>query len=139
MTKVKYPLLLILNFVFILLAYGIPVEIKGALQPLLWLIVFGVMIYCIKTGKKFLKIIFVLQLIIYIMASGLFCIREYSSRELHSSHYKDNIYSAVYQLNPGAMGHFSVQQRKYFCIVNNKFLSIRILLSQDTKRGSFEI
>ena len=34
MTKVKYPLLLILNFVFILLAYGIPVEIKGALQPL---------------------------------------------------------------------------------------------------------
>lgn len=139
MIKVKYPLLLILNLVFILLTYGIPVEIKGVLSPLLWLIALGVMMYCIKTGKKFLKTIFVLQLIIYIMASNLFCIREYGGRELHSSQYKDNIYTAVYQLNPGAMGHFSVQQREYFCLVNNEFLSIRILLSQDTKRGSLEI
>lgn len=137
--KIKFSVLVFVNIIFIIFAYGSPVEIKGALSWLPWLAALAVMIYCIRSGRKFLKALFVFQLIIYVMASGLFCIREYGGRVLYSSHYENNIYTAVYQLNPGAMGHFSVQRREYFCIINGDLLSIRVLLSQETRRGSLEI
>lgn len=139
MAKAKFPLLVFLNFLFIFIAYGIPVEIKGTLSPLLWLAALGVMTCCVKAGKSILKALFVFQLIIYVMGSALFCIREYDGRSLYDSHYENNIYTAVYQLNPGAMSHYSVQRREYFCVINSETLSIRILLSQETKRGSLEI
>lgn len=139
MTKIKFPLLIVLNFLFIFLAYGCPVEIKGALSWFLWFVALSVMIYCVKLGKKFLRALFVFQLIIYIIASGLFCIREYGGRELRGSHCENNILTEVYQIDPGAMGHYSVQLREYFRIINGDILSIKILLSQETKRGSLEI
>lgn len=139
MAKAKLPILTVLNFFFIFLAYGSPVEIKGTLSWLPWLIALGVIIYCAKTAKGFLKALFVFQLVIYFIASGLFCIREYNGRELFSSLCENNILTEVYQLNPGAMGHYSVQSREYLCIINGELLSVRILLSQETKRGSLEI
>lgn len=139
MEKAKFPILAALNFFFIFLAYGSPVEIKGALSWLLWLIALGVMIYCVKLGKKFLRALFIFQLIIYLIASGLFCIREYGGRELRGSHCENNILTEVYQLNPGAMGHYSIQRREYFCVVNGDLISIKVLLLQETKRGSLEI
>lgn len=139
MAKIKFSVLVFVNIIFIIFAYGRPVEIKGTLSWLLWLIALAVMIYCIRSGRKLLKALFVFLLIIYVIASGLFCIREYDGRELHGSHYENNIYTEVYQLNPGAMGHFTVQRREYFCIINGDILSIRVLLSQETKRGSLEI
>lgn len=139
MDKIKFSVLVFVNIIFIIFAYGNPVETKGTLSWLPWLIALGIMIYCIKSSKKFLRALFVFQLIIYVIASGLFCIREYGGRELCGSHYENNICTEVYQLNPGATGHFSVQRREYFCIVNGDLLSIRVLLSQETRRGSLEI
>ncbi len=136
MAKMKFPFLAALNFLFIFLAYGRPVEIKGALSWVLWLAAFGVTAYCIKSGKKFLRAFFVFQLIIFIIAVCLFRIREYGGRALYSSHREGNILTEVYQINPGAMGHYSVQRREYYCIVNGELLSVRILLSQETKHGS---
>lgn len=86
--------------------------------------------------KKCAKILFIVQLIIYIAASGLFYIREYDGITLYSSNYTDNICTEIYEINPGAMGHYSVQRREYFCIVDNDFLSVKVLLSRETKRGS---
>lgn len=136
MAKMKFPLLAAVNFLFIFLAYGRPVEIKGALSWLMWIAALAVTAYCIKSGKKFLRALFVFQLIIFIIAGCLFHIREYGGRELYSSHSEGNILTEVYQLNPGAMGHYSVQRREYFCIVNGELLSVRILLSQEIKHDS---
>lgn len=136
MTKLKIPLLFILNLLFIMLAYGRPIEIKGAVSPLLWLIALGLIICSVITVKKYAKILFIVQLIIYIAASGLFYIREYDGITLYSADYKDNICTEIYEINPGAMGHYSVQRREYFCIVDNDFLSVKVLLSRETKRGS---
>lgn len=129
----------ILNLLFIILAYGRPLEIKGAVSPLLWLFALGLIICSVIIVKKYAKLLFIMQLIIYIAASGLFYIREYDGAALYSADCRDNILTEVYEVNPGAMGHYSVQRREYFCIINNDILSVKILLSRETKRGSLTL
>lgn len=94
----------ILNLLFIILAYGRPLEIKGALSPLMWLFALGLIICSVITVKKYAKLLFIMQLIIYIAASGLFYLREYDGAALYSTHYKANILTEIYEINPGRDG-----------------------------------
>lgn len=121
---------------FIVLCYGRPVEITGALSPLLWLFAFCVMIYCVKSGRKALRALFVLQLTAYILAGGIFFIRECAGRRVISSYREGGIITVTYMLDPGATGHTTVQRREYYGIIDSKPLSVRVLLSQETRRGS---
>ncbi|MDE7362851.1 MAG: hypothetical protein K2N38_13060 [Oscillospiraceae bacterium] len=134
--KIKYLLLALVNILFIVLSYGKPVEIKGTLSPLLWLFALCVTSFSVKNGKKALRALFVLQLTAYLLASGIFFLREYTGRRVISSEREGNIRTVVYQLDPGAVGHTTVQRREYYCIVDGELLSVGVLLSQDTKRGS---
>lgn len=126
----------LVNVLFIVLSYGKPVEIKGTLSPLLWLFALCVMVFGAKYGKKALRVLFVLQLTAYLLVSGIFFLREHTGRRVISSEREGNIRTVVYQLDPGAMGHTSVQRREYYCIVDGELLSVRVLLTQDTKCGS---
>lgn len=134
--KVKCALSAALNTAFIVLAYGEPVEIKGTLSWMLWLLAAGFIIYCVKEGKKALRALFVLQLTAFLLASGIFFLREYTGRQVISSEREGSIRTVVYRLDPGAMGHTTVQRREYYCVIDSRSLSVRVRLSQDTKRGS---
>lgn len=135
-SEIKYALLALANVLFTVLLCGRPVEVKGTLSPLLWLFALCVMIYSVKVGKKALRALFVLQLTAYLFAGGIFFLREHTGRRIIGSQREGGIRTVIYQLDPGAVGHTSVQRREYYCIVDGKLLSVRVLLSQETRRGS---
>lgn len=130
----KQIIYLILCAVSVVLAYGKPIEIKGFMAVGLWFAPPALMIFCIKRNTKLFRTAFAAALTLYVIATGLFLIRE-------NAFYT---YSRNFSMNPESRrstevrmdcspidGNSMVYDREYFSLIENTgVLSVRVLLSE---------
>lgn len=138
MTKVKSAVMAALSVVFIILAYGRPLEIREMFSPVLWLVPIGVMIFCIKSCKKFPRAVFVFLLTIYIAESGLFYFREYFGTTEISDVIDGNKRTVVSYHDPGVMGGSFYTETEYYCIIRSEALTVQIFKSRKNIGNSEE-
>lgn len=116
------------------LAYGKPIEVKGFMAIGLWFVPLGFMIFCVKKNTKRFRAAFVSVLALYVIATGLFLIRENAfftySRSFHMD--PESRKSAEVRMDGSLIyGNPMVYKREYFSIVENTgVLSVRVLLSE---------
>lgn len=127
-------LYLILCAVSAVLAYGKPIEIKGFMAVGLWFVPLVFMIFCVKKNTKRFRAAFAAMLALYVIATGLFLLRENAfytySRNFHmDSESRRN--TEVRMDNSPIYGNPMVYKREYFSIIENTcVLSVRVLLSE---------
>ena len=129
---------LILSLSSVVLAYGKPIEIKGYLAVVLWVVPFALMVLCIKNNKEAFRLLFVTSLISYMIASGLNYIRGSGGIRLKHAEYNGRDYTEVCEIDPGAMGSVSVRKREYFIVIESNVLTIRVLKRTDIYKGWYD-
>lgn len=122
----KQPVYLIISAASVVLAYGKPVEIKGYLSIVLWLVPVVFMIFRAKNGTKFFRGAFIAVLACYFISSGLFFLRNHGGVTV--SHVESNGLTLVEycDIDPGAMGSVHCRRTEYFRIIESRLLSVRI-------------
>lgn len=130
----KQILYLILCAISAVLAYGKPVEIKGFMAVGLWFAPLVFMIFCIKRNTKHFRAAFAAMLALYVIATGLFLIRENAfftySRNFHMDP-ESRVSTEVRMDDSIVYGDPMVYERKYFSLIENTgVLSVRVLLSE---------
>lgn len=122
----KQAVYLILSAASVVLAYGKPVEIKGYLSIILWLVPVVFMIFRAKNGTKFFRGAFITVLACYFISSGLFFLRNHGGVTV--SHIESNGDTLVEycDIDPGAMGSARCRRTEYFRIIESRLLSVRI-------------
>lgn len=128
-SKIYFTLIVLLDFVSILVAYGSFLEIRGIIAYFIFPVPIVLNILFLKKyGKTFHKVIMCIMLFIYLLTGAVFLIREDSRRVI--SQRKNNRYIYVtYEINPGAMGHLSYEDSVYYSLIDTDLLTVRILKS----------
>lgn len=136
MTKSKtyFILIVLLDVVSILVAYGSFLEIKGFIAYFIFAVpVVLNVLFLKKSGKFFNQLLIALLIFVYLVTGAVFLIREDSRRVISQS--KSNRYIYVtYEINPGAMGHLSYEDRVYYSFVDTDLLTVRIVKSSEHYR-----
>lgn len=130
-----FVLLILFNIISIVIAYGSFLEIKGIISYLIFLIPILLNIVFIKNSEKtYHKIILCILLFVYGVSGGLFWISENSGRKkIEQTNFGKYIY-VTYELNPGAMGHLSYEDRIYYSLIDTDLLTVRIVKSSEHYR-----
>lgn len=133
----KQRVYLIISAASVVLAYGKPVEIKGYLSIVLWLVPVVFMIFCARNATKFFRGAFMAVLVCYLISSGLFFLRNHGGVTV--SHVESNGHTLVEycDIDPGAMGSVHCRRAEYFSIIESKTLSVRILKSVRVFNGRY--
>lgn len=130
----KQIIYLILCAVSVVLAYGKPIEIKGFMAVGLWFAPPALMIFCIKRNTKLFRTAFAAALTLYVIATGLFLIREnafYTYSRNFSMNPESRRSAEVRMDNSPIYGNPMVYDREYFSLIENTgVLSVRVLLSE---------
>lgn len=134
----KQTVFLILSAASVVLAYGKPVEIKGCLSPILWLVPVVFMIFRAKGGTKFFRGAFIAVLACYFISSGLFFLRNHGGVTI--SHIESDGHTLVEycDIDPGAMGSVRCRRTEYLSIIESRLLSVRITKSVNVLNGRYD-
>ncbi len=126
---------LIADIIAVIIAYGTIIEVKGALSIVLWLVPLIGTVYAIYRffkAKKLMKAALTVILTVYVCASGIFCLREYSySHKIGEGQAKDGYQYVKYKHSAGAMTSFSYELRQYRVILDTELLSVKIIVNSD--------
>lgn len=133
-SKIYFILIVLLDVVSILVAYGSFLEIKGFIAYFIFAVpVVLNVLFLKKSGKFFNQLLIALLIFVYLVTGAVFLIREDSRRVISQS--KSNRYIYVtYEINPGAMGHLSYEDRVYYSFVDTDLLTVRIVKSSEYYR-----
>ena len=126
-SKIYFKLIVLLDVVLILIASGSFFEIKGIIVYCIFCVP-GVLniLFLKKYRKTFYTVIICIILFIYLATGVIFLIREDSRKVI--SQKKNNRYTYVtYEINSGAMGHFSYEDRIYYSLIDTDLLTVNIL------------
>lgn len=128
-SKIYFILIVLLDVVSILVAYGSFLEIRGIIAYFIFPVSFVLnMILIRKYEKIFPQLLLSFMVFVYLLTGAVFLIREDSRRVISQS--KNNRYIYVtYEINPGAMGHLSYEDRIYYSFVDTDLLTVRIVKS----------
>lgn len=133
-SKIYFTLIVLLDVVSILVAYGSFLEIKGFISYFIFAVPFVLNILLLKKfGKLFNQLLIALLMFIYLVTGAVFLIREDSRRVISQTKNNRYIY-LTYEINPGAMGHLSYEDRVYYSLVDTDLLSVRIVKSSEHYR-----
>lgn len=128
-SKIYFTLIVLLDVVSILVAYGSFLEIKGIIAYFIFAVsVVLNILFLKKSGKLFNQLLIALLMFVYLVTGAVFLIREDSRRVISQT--KNNRYIYVtYEINSGAMGHLSYEDRVYYSLVDTDLLTVRIVKS----------
>ncbi|MDE6775578.1 MAG: hypothetical protein K2J37_04720 [Ruminococcus sp.] len=130
-----FVLLILFDIISIVIAYGSFIEIKGIISYLIFISILLNIVFIKNCEKKSNKIIMCILLFVYGLSGGLFWISENNSgrNKIEQTNVGKYIY-VTYELNPGAMGHFSYEDRVYYSLIDTDLLTVRILKSSEHYR-----
>lgn len=121
----KQTVYLIISAASVVLAYGKPVEIKGYLSVVLWIIPIAFMIIQAHNTKKF-RGAFIAVLVCYFISSGLFFMRDHAGVTVSHVESDGHIHIEYCDIDPGAMGSVRCRRTEYYSVIESKLLSFRI-------------
>lgn len=136
----KQHVYLILSAASVVLAYGKPVEIRGYLSVVLWLLPVVFMIVQAHDIKK-IRVAFIAVLVCYFISSGLFFLRNHGGVTL--AHIETDKEAGGHtrveycDIDPGAMGSVRCRRTEYYSILESKPLSVRIPKSVKLFNGRY--
>lgn len=130
-SKINFKMIVLMDVILILIANGSFLEVKGIITYCISFVLIAMNILFIKKYKKtFNKVIICILLVIYLIIGAVSLIREDSRKVI--SQKKNNKYIYVtYEINSGAMGHISYEDRIYYSIIDTDLLKVNI--SKDSK------
>ncbi|MDE6502432.1 MAG: hypothetical protein K2L10_10145 [Ruminococcus sp.] len=130
MKKLKFVLLLLLDVVSILIAYGSIIEVEGIIAYFIFVLLIVLNVISVRKYKKvFQKIILSVMVFVYII-TGMISMIHFGSRKIYSQEKDGHYIYITYELNPGAMGHISYMNNVYYSLIDTGgFLSVRIVKS----------
>lgn len=131
---IVYP---ILSAASVVLAYGKPIEIKGAAAIVLWLVPIVFMIFQAIKNVGILRAAFITVLVCYFASSGLFFLQDHGGVTL--AHVETNEHTRVEycDIDPGAVGSVRCRRTEYFSVFESELLSVRVPRSVEFFRGSY--
>lgn len=132
----KQAVYLIISAASVVLAYGKPVEIRGYLSVVLWVVPVVFMIFQAKKNTKLLRGTFIAVLVCYFISSGLFFLRNHGVRVAHTERSGNSVVEYC-DIDPGAMGSVRCRRTEYFNVIEGKLLSVRVPKSVEVFRGSY--
>ncbi len=130
MKKLKFVLLLLLDVVSILIAYGSIIEVEGIIAYFIFALLIVLNVISVRKYKKvFQKIILSVMVFVYII-TGMISMIHFGSRKIYSQEKDGHYIYTTYELNPGAMGHISYMNNVYYSLIDTGgFFSVRIVKS----------
>lgn len=129
MKKLNFILIVLFDIVSVLIVDGHFLEIGGIISYIIFLILFVFNIILIRKYEKiFPQLLLSFIVFVYLVTGAVFLIREDSRRVISQT--KNNRYIYVtYEINPGAMGHLSYEDKVYYSLVDTDLLTVRIVKS----------
>lgn len=128
---------LVLSAASVVLAYGKPIEIRGYLLIVLWIIPAVFMIVCIKNNTKLFRGAFIAMLVCYFISSGLFFLRNHGGVKVVRTERSGSSVVEYCDINTGATGSVRCRRTEYFSVIESKLLSILIPKSVKVFRGKY--
>lgn len=133
-SKIYFTFIVLLDVVSILVAYGSFLEIRGIIAYFIFPVPFVLNIILIRKCEKiFPQLLLSFMVFVYLLTGAVFLIREDSRRVISQSKTNRYIY-VTYEINPGAMGHLSYEDRVYYSFVDTDLLTVRIVKSSEHYR-----
>lgn len=131
----KQHVYLILSAASVVLAYGKPIEIRGYLSVVLWLIPIALIIINIRNNTKILRGAFIAVLLCYFVSSGLFFIRNHGGVTVSHVESDGHIYVEYCDIDP--IGSFRCRRTEYYSVFESRLLSVRIPKSVKVFNGRY--
>lgn len=126
-SRIYFTLIVLLDVVSILVAYGSFLEIKGIIAYCIFPVLIVLNILSLKKYRKlFNKLMIVMFMFVYMVTGAVSLIRE-DSRTVVSQNKNDQYIYVTYEINPGAMGHLSYEDRVYYSLIDTDLLTVRIV------------
>ncbi|MDE6834973.1 MAG: hypothetical protein K2J39_12125 [Ruminococcus sp.] len=127
-SKVYFILLILLDVVSIVIAYGSIIEVDGVIAYFVFLLLIALNVISVRKYKKvFQKIILSVMVFVYIITGIIYMIRS-GSRSIYSQEKDGHYIYTTYEVNPGAMGHISYMDNIYYSLIDTDgFFSVRIV------------
>lgn len=128
---------LIISAASVVPAYGKPIEIKGFLAVVLWLVPIVFMIFQAIKSSGFFRAAFIAVLVCYFASSGLFFLRDHVGVKVVRT---ERIGSSVVEycdIDPGAARTVRCRRTEYFSVFESKPLSVRVPKSVLFFRGGY--
>ena len=114
------------------LTCGKTVIVGGLAGVVLRLLPFPVLILAAKKGLLG-KAAVVALAAAYLLAGGVYLLRT-NNRTQKSCNIADGVYHAVYETDPGAMGHRTYHYLTYYSLAESDLLTLRLLRSEESFR-----
>lgn len=131
--------ILIIEIFSAFIASGIIIVLGGSFSFFLWLLPIAVSVISIK--KKLLyKELAMLLLILYIIISSISLTKNnLFGRKMIQNWCIGSNYYTVYEINPGAAGHFSYEKTTYYNILDTQILFVRVIQSKESYKNKENI
>lgn len=129
-------IILIFDILAVIVCFWNIVVFSGIISYLLWFIPIIVTIPALVRlfkNKKAMKRALIICLVLYCL-TGLLNLCYWSCRDIIREESVDNRYYVTYEVNPGAMSHFSYQRQEYINLMDTPLLKVRFLLNSKTSR-----
>lgn len=133
----KQHIYLIISAASVVLAYGKPVEIRGYLSVVLWIVPVVFMIFCAKKGTKLFRGAFVAVLACYFISSGLFFLRNHGGVKIAHTEQIGSTYIEYCDLDLGAAASSRCRRTEYHCVVRSRALSVLLPKSVKVFKGFY--
>lgn len=129
MKKLNFILIILFDIVSVLIADGHFLEIRGIISYIIFFIPLVLnIILIIKYEKIFPQLLLSFMVFVYLVTGAVFLIRD-DSRKVISQTKNNRCIYVTYEINPGAMGHLSYEDRVYYSLVDTDLLAVRIVKS----------
>lgn len=128
---------LILSTASVVLAYGKPIEIKGAAAIVLWLVPIVFMIFQVIKNSGIFRAAFIAVLACYFISSGLFFLRNHGGVKVVRTERIESSVVEYCDIDPGAMGSVRCRRTEYFGVFESELLSVRVTKSTRFFRRSY--
>lgn len=129
MKKLNFILIILFDIVSVLIADGHFLEIRGIISYIIFFIPLVLNIILIRKYEKiFPQLLLSFMVFVYLVTGAVFLIRD-DSRKVISQTKNNRCIYVTYEINPGAMGHLSYEDRVYYSLVDTDLLAVRIVKS----------
>ncbi len=134
MKKLNFILIVLFDIISVLIAYGNFLEIKGIISYIIFFILLVLNIIFIRKYEKiFQQLLLSFIVFVYLLTGVFFLIREDSRKVVSQTKNNRHIY-VTYEINPGAMGHLSYEDRVYYSLIDTDLLTVRIVKESEHYR-----
>lgn len=125
---IKLALLILFDIISIVIACGRFLEIKGIIAYFIFAVpVVLNVVLSKKYNKIFQKVVLSLMMFMYIITGAFVLIRENSGVRVIEQKKNGKYIYITYEINPGAMGHLSYEDRTYYSLIDTDLLTVRIV------------